>query len=88
MAMYLIESPHTQDECLRSLDELESRGKDTLDRFEFGCHHGVHTAWATMEAKSEADARTVLPSFVRSRARVVEVDRETPEKIRSYHNMK
>jgi hypothetical protein len=85
MAQYLIESPHTKEECLRALDETLAKGPEVLDRFEYGCSAGDHRGWATVEAKTESQARELVPSFLRAKARVVPVSKYTPEQIRSYH---
>jgi hypothetical protein len=85
MAQFLIESPHTQDECLRALDELLEEGPEVLDRFEFACRAGDHRGWATVEANSLEQAREVVPGFLRGKARVVPVEKITPAQIRAYH---
>ncbi len=87
MARYIVESAHTQEECLRSLDEILAKGNEALTKFDFGCHSGVHTGWTTVEARSDTDARRVLPAFLRDRARVVKVEKETVDQIKSYHKM-
>lgn len=86
MAQYLIETPHTREECLRALDETLAKGPDVLAKFEYGCMVGDHRGWATVEADSEAQARALVPSFLRPKAHVVQVGRFTPEQIRSYHH--
>jgi hypothetical protein len=85
MPQYLIESPHTKEECLKALDETLAKGPDVLNRFEYGCMSGDHRGWATVEAGSENQAREYVPSFLRSKTRVVQVGRFTPEQIRSFH---
>jgi hypothetical protein len=87
MARYVVETPHTAEECLRNLDEISAKGDDTLSKFDFGCHSGVHTGFATIEAGNDTDVRRMLPTFLRDRARVVKVDKETIDQIRSYHKM-
>jgi hypothetical protein len=84
---YLIESPHSKEECLQALDDVLARGPEFLARFEWGCMSGDHTAWAVVEAGSETAARSLVPVLVRSKARVVEVSKITPEQIRSFHGM-
>lgn len=84
-AKYFIESPHTREECLPALDELLAKGPDVLERFDFGCAAGDHTSWALVESESESAARSLIPSFLRDKARVVPVTKFTPEQIRSYH---
>ncbi|KCZ71980.1 hypothetical protein ANME2D_01814, partial [Candidatus Methanoperedens nitroreducens] len=48
MARYMIEEPHTPEECLKALDETLAKG--LLDKAEFGCNAGVHTSWTIVEA--------------------------------------
>jgi len=85
---YLIESPHTKEECLQALDEVLARGPQLLAQFDWGCMAGDHTGWATVEAGSESDARNMVPALVRSKARIVKVDKFTPGQIESFHQMK
>jgi hypothetical protein len=85
MAKYLIESPHTAEECLRAMDEVLAQGPDVLSRYIWGCGAGVHIGWVTVEATTETDARRTVPSFFRGAARTVQVGTYTPEQIRSFH---
>ena len=85
MARYLIESPHTKEECLQALDEVLAQGPETLARYDFGCMAGDHTGWATVEAGSESEAQNPVPGFLRSKARVVELTKFTPDQIKSFH---
>jgi hypothetical protein len=85
---YLIESPHTKEECLQALDDVLARGPEFLSKFEWGCMSGDHTGWAVVEAESESAARSLVPALVRSKARVIEVGKFTPEQIKSFHEMK
>lgn len=85
MARYLIESPHTKEECLRALDEVLAKGPDVLARYDFGCMAGDHTGWATVEAQSDAAAGEFVPGFLRGKARIVMVGKYTPEQIRAAH---
>jgi hypothetical protein len=82
---YLIESPHTKDECLQALDDALARGPGFLAKFDWGCMSGDHTGWAVVEAGSETAARTMVPALVRGKARVVEVSKITPGQIKSFH---
>jgi len=87
MTSYQLESPHTDAECLRALDEISSgtRGPELLKKMYFGCMAGVHTGWAVVDADSEAAAKDLLPNFLRSRAKAVKVSLFTPEQIRGFH---
>jgi hypothetical protein len=75
----MIQSPHKPEECLRALDEELNKGKDILNKVEFGCNTGDHTGYALVEASDKNDAlNRYVPSFIQDRARVVEVGRFTP----------
>jgi hypothetical protein len=85
MAQFLIESPHTKEECLKALDELVENEPVLLKESWFGCSSGDHTEYATVSASSETEARRMLPEFLRDKARVVEVTKITPDQIKSFH---
>lgn len=84
MSQFLIESHHTKEECLRELDALSTK-PEVLERFSWACASGDHTGYGVIEAKSEREARDVVPEFVRAKAEVKPVARMTPEIIRSLH---
>lgn len=88
MARYLIESPHTVGECLRALDEILGRDPGLLAKYDFACMSGEHTGYLIVEAGSESEARENVPSFLRGNARVIKLDKFTPEQIKSFHQMK
>ncbi len=86
MARYMIESPHKPEECLKALDEELAKGKDVLDKFEFGCKSGDHTGYALVDSSTRNDAlNKYVPSFIQDKARIVEVGKFTPEMIKSFH---
>jgi hypothetical protein len=85
MERYLIESPHTPPECLRALDEILAKGPGHLAKYEWGCMAGDHTGYAIVEARSESEARETIPTFLNGKARVVKLNRFTPEQIREFH---
>ena len=84
---YLIESPHTKEECLKALDETLARGPQNLAQFDWGCMAGQHVGWATVNAGSESEARNMVAPIVRDKARIVAVDKFTPSQIESFHKM-
>jgi hypothetical protein len=85
MATYLIEAPHTKEECLAAVDEVLATGTELLSKFEWGCFAGVHTGWAIVEAESESAARETLPASQRENWGVTAVTKFTPEQIAEYH---
>ena len=73
MDRYLIESPHTAEDCYRVIIEVQMAGY--LHHFEWGCKDGVHTAWAIIDAENREHARQVVPWMVREKARIVKLAR-------------
>ena len=85
MPQYLMEVSHTDPECIRGLNTIVEWGMHLLHQTWFGCAVGVHTCWLQLEADTEAEARNVLPPSMKSQARVVEVQKLTPDQIRNLH---
>ncbi len=86
MARFMIESPHKPEECLKALDEELAKGKEVLDKFEFGCKAGDHTGYALVDSNTRNEALTkYVPSFIQEKARIVEVGKFTPDMIKSFH---
>ncbi len=85
MERYIVESPHSKEECLRALDEILAEGPAVLNKFDWGCQTGDHTGYALVDAENEISVRNMIPSFLRTKARVVKVGKFTPEQIRSFH---
>ncbi|MGH2597923.1 MAG: hypothetical protein ACRDJ9_00895, partial [Dehalococcoidia bacterium] len=78
---YLIESPHTPEECLQHQDEVLARGPEDLAVYDWGCMAGDHTAWAVIEVSDRVTAEDRIPPFLRHKARVVELNKFTPEHV-------
>lgn len=85
MARYLIESPHTEAECLDALDQILAQGDASLAKWDWGCMVDDHRGWAIVEADSEATARKTLPNILRKKARIVEVDKFTRKDLEGIH---
>lgn len=71
MNKYLVETPHTAQDCQMLVDQVYAMGY--LHNYDWGCEDGVHSGWAIIEAENEADARLTVPSFVRRKARIIKV---------------
>ena len=83
MDRYLIVVPHTGQECLAALKQVESIG--ALTHFDWGCKDGDHTGWVVLEAENKPQALMVVPTLQRPHARVVKLTKFTPEEIRAIH---
>lgn len=84
MDRYLIETPHTAEECQRLIKQVHAMGY--LQNFDWGCEVGVHCGWAVVEAESEAIAEQAVPLMVRPRARVIRVVKYGPGKASETHS--
>jgi hypothetical protein len=83
MDRYLIESPHTKGNCAQVLKQVEALGY--LTHFDWGCASGQHTGFAIIEAENETQARMVVPTMNRKEARVVKLNKFTPEMLKAGH---
>ena len=84
MDRYLIIIPHTLEECVHSLKQIEAIGMIT--HFEWGCKDGEHTGWAIIEASNKSEAILTVPTMQRNKARVIKLNRFSPEDIQALHH--
>lgn len=82
MDRYLIETPHTDEDCHRLIDNVYAMGY--IYHFDWGCDAGVHCGWAIIEAEDEEQARLAVPSLVRNKARVIKLKKYTPETLNDH----
>ena len=83
MNRYLIESPHTAQDCHSVVEQVRAAGY--LHNFDWGCLSGVHCGWAIIEAESEEQAHMAVPAIVRRKARVVKLNRFDPIEDQAVH---
>jgi hypothetical protein len=83
MTRYLIETPHTGENCKLLVTQVHALGY--LHHFEWGCGEGVHCGWAIIEAESEDQARLAVPSLVRDTARVIRLEKFSADKAQELH---
>ena len=84
MERYLIETPHTEQDCKLLIDQIYAMGY--LYHFDWGCKAGIHSGWAIIEADNEADARLAVPPMVRSKAKVIQLNKFSHD-LKSKHAM-
>lgn len=78
MDRFLIESPHTADDCKKVVKDVYAEGY--LYNYEWGCEDGVHKGWVMIEAESASQALRSVPHALRSSAtatKIVKFDSET-----------
>ncbi len=69
MERFIIESPHSAEDCDRVINDLHAAGY--LHFFDWGCKDNDHTAWAIVEAENLEHAKQIVPWHVRGKARIV-----------------
>lgn len=69
MQRFIIESPHTAENCDQAIRDLHAAGY--LHHFEWGCKDNDHTGWAIVEAENLEHAKQIIPWYLREKARVV-----------------
>lgn len=82
---YLLVAPHTAEQCLAALDDINQNGEGVLKKMDWGCTAGDHTGYLTVEANDEKSALAALPEKTRSGARAVKLVKFSPEQIRQFH---
>jgi hypothetical protein len=83
MKQYLIISPHSAGECTKALKQVYAMGY--LTHFYWGCKAGEHCGWMILDADKEAEALMVVPSFLREKARVIEINQFNPSMVERLH---
>jgi hypothetical protein len=85
MERYLIETPHTGENCLALVDQVQAQGY--LHHFDWGCRAGVHTGWVIIDAENENQARMAVPPLVRADARVIRRNKFSPAELAELHKV-
>ena len=85
MMRFLVISPHTDAECLATLDGVLDQGAPALAKYDWGCKAGDHKGYFIVEAKSADEALKSVPALVRSKAKAIELNKFTAEQIRQFH---
>jgi hypothetical protein len=83
MATFLIESPHTPEECLSVMDETNKAKQ--LSNWQWGCASGNHTAYRMVQAASEEAALAMVPESVRAKAHAYKLGKMTPAQLEEVH---
>jgi len=83
MPRFYIEIPHAKEKmaCLKAIKVLQETGSHFLTNAEYGCMDGDHTARIFVEVDNKQDALTIVPRAYRQSARVVALNRFSPQQI-------
>jgi hypothetical protein len=85
MARYLVDVPHTAEDCTAELDSVVSFSHELFGRFDWGCKADEHVGWAVVEAQDTATVRSLLPMVMRGKARIVSLNKFTLDDVKSFH---
>ncbi len=85
MPQYIIDSAHEASICQRVQTAFLEAGATFLTRADWGCKAGVHKAWITVEAKTDADARLMVPPIIRTSALLAKLNKFSPDEVRAFH---
>jgi len=83
MTPFLIETPHTKEDCVKAIKHVYAAGY--LTHFYWGCKVGDHTGYAIIEASDKAEALMVVPTLWRPQSKVIQLTQFTPEEIKQMH---
>lgn len=83
MAKFLIEVEHEGNarDCARAIEIFFRTGSHFLTHADWGCKDGEHKAWLIIDVASKEEARSVVPSEFRSKAKIVGLNAFTREDI-------
>lgn len=83
MPRYMIETAHTTEQCLQTLDEMAAQGS-LLWQCTWGCPDD-HRGWVVLDGASADEARSQMPAVMRDGASVVQVRQFTAAQIAAMH---
>jgi hypothetical protein len=83
MERFLIAVDHEAEPvaCINAIQILFATGSHFLTQADFGCKDGQHTAWIIVEGNSKEEVRLILPPVYRAGARIVKLNKFTPEEL-------
>ena len=83
MDRYMIILPHTAEDCVFAVKQVEAIGMIT--HFDWGCRDNDHTGYVTLEAHSKSEAIMSVPTALRPKARVIRLNKFSPEEVKAMH---
>jgi hypothetical protein len=82
MDRYLIESPHTPDDCRKVVKSVYTQ--HFLNNCDWGCMGGVHKSWVIIEAEDEKQAMLVVPHVLRNNATAIKLVKFEPGMVKDW----
>lgn len=87
MANFMIEMPHSDQQCLAALDQLAEQSTELLNNTWWSCMAGKHDGWAMVQAADRSEVRNMVPVALRDQVTITEVNKFTPDQIQQMHRM-
>ena len=92
MEKFLIEIPHeaTESECINAVRIFYQTGSHFLARAQWGCDDGEHNAWLLVDVENKDQARQIIPSAFRGKAKIVRLKnftRQEMDKLAQVHGI-
>ncbi len=83
MEKFLIEVPHeaSESECINAVRIFYQTGSHFLTNAEWGCEDGEHKAWLLVDVENKDQARQILPSAFRSKAKIIRINKFTRQEM-------
>lgn len=88
MPTYVIEAPHTEEECMAAFEEFMAnpRAQELLSKTVAACEFGDHTMWTIADFDTPEDARKIVnQDSIQQKMRIQQVATMTPEEIKETH---
>ena len=82
---YLVISPHTPEECMKAIDDVNAMGASTLKLYDWGCKVGDHTGYLVISATSEEQALSKVPADLRAKAKAIQITKFTANEVKAMH---
>ncbi len=82
MPHFLVESPHTEEDCDKIVKLTLAIGY--LTHFHWGCKVGDHRGWAMIEADNEKEALLSVPTINRNKSRAIEIIQFDPGEVQGW----
>jgi glucuronate isomerase len=82
---YFVRAPHSEEQCMKLLDQVNKKGDKYLSQFKYGCMSGDHASYAFIEAPSEDAARKLLLKELQADAKIEQVNTFTAKQIEELH---
>jgi hypothetical protein len=75
ISRYLVQIPHTKEQCGTIMNEMREKGAPMMMRFDWTCEAGVHNGYAVMPGQSEDAVRKQLPEGVQKMAKIIKTEK-------------